>query len=318
MQSPRRITVFDTTLRDGEQSVGVAFTADQKVELALALERLGVDVVEAGFPVASPGELEGVRAVAEAVRGPIVAGMARAHELDVEAAAEALAPARRSRLHVVLGTSPIHRERKLGLTRTEVIDRAASVIRLARPLFDEVEFCCEDASRTEPEFLAEVCAAVIGAGADVLNIPDTVGYAVPEEYGRLFAGLATARAPLSAHCHDDLGLAVANTLAAVESGAAQVECTVNGIGERAGNAALEEVVTALAREGYATGVDLDRLQAVSTLVARLSGYPLAPHKAVIGTQTLRSAARRGSPSPDRPDRPPAERLVGRPRAEIDR
>jgi 2-isopropylmalate synthase len=289
----RRITVFDTTLRDGEQSVGVAFTPEQKVELALALERLGVDVVEAGFPVASPGELAGVRAVAEALRGPVVAAMARAHEQDVEAAAEALAPARRSRLHVVLGTSPIHRERKLGLTRAQVVERAVSVVRLARPLFDEVEFCCEDASRTEPAFLAEISAAAVGAGAGVLNIPDTVGYAVPDEYAGLFYGLATAGVPLSAHCHDDLGLAVANTVAAVGAGASQVECTINGIGERAGNAALEEVVTVLSAEGYETGVDLGQLPAVSALVARLSGYPLAPHKAVVGRQcraTLTGAA----------------------------
>jgi 2-isopropylmalate synthase len=284
MQSPRRITVFDTTLRDGEQSVGVAFTPGQKVELGLALERLGVDVVEAGFPVASPGELEGVRAVAEALERPIVAAMARAHEQDVEAAAEALAPARRSRLHVVLGTSPIHRERKLGLTRAQVVERASAVLRLARPLFDELEFCCEDASRTEPEFLAEVCAAAVEAGADVLNVPDTVGYAVPDEYAALFAGLGALGIPLSAHCHDDLGLAVANTLAAVDAGASQVECTVNGIGERAGNAALEEVVTGLALQGCATGVDLERLRELSALVARLSGYAVAPHKPVVGAQ----------------------------------
>jgi 2-isopropylmalate synthase len=283
MQPPRAITVFDTTLRDGEQSVGVAFTPDEKVEIGLALEQLGVDVLEAGFPVASPGEAEGVRAVAEAVRGPVVAAMARAHEVDVEAAAAALSHARRSRLHIVLGTSPIHRERKLGLTRDQVVERAAAVVRLARPLFDEVEFCCEDASRSEPEFLAEVCAAAVDAGADVLNLPDTVGYAVQDEYARLFAGLADAGVPLSAHCHDDLGLAVANTLAAVDAGASQVECTVNGLGERAGNAALEEVVTALGLQGYRTGIELSRLRAVSELVSRSSGYPVAPHKAVVGS-----------------------------------
>jgi 2-isopropylmalate synthase len=282
MQPPRTITVFDTTLRDGEQSVGVAFTPGQKVEIALELERVGVDVVEAGFPVASPGEADGVRAVAEAARRPVVAAMARAHEVDVEAAAAALAAARRSRLHVVLGTSPIHRKLKLGLTRDQVVERAVSVVRLARPLFDEVEFCCEDASRTEPDFLAEVCAAALEAGADVLNLPDTVGYAVPDEYAALFTGLATAAVPLSAHCHDDLGLAVANTLAAVDAGASQVECTVNGLGERAGNAALEEVVTALARQGHRTTVHLERLRAVSQLVSRLSSYPVAPHKAVVG------------------------------------
>jgi 2-isopropylmalate synthase len=305
MQPPRAITVFDTTLRDGEQSVGVAFTPDQKVEIGLELEQLGVGVLEAGFPVASPGEADGVRAVAEAVRGPVVAAMARAHEADVEAAAAALAHARRSRLHIVLGTSPIHRERKLGLTRDQVVERAAAVVRLARPLFDEIEFCCEDASRSEPEFLAEVCAAAVDAGADVLNLPDTVGYAVPDEYARLFAGLEDAGVPLSAHCHDDLGLAVANTLAAVDAGASQVECTVNGLGERAGNAALEEVVTALGLQGYRTGIELGRLRAVSELVSRSSGYPVAPHKAVVGS-SARGGLQPAPPTmePARTARPP--------------
>jgi 2-isopropylmalate synthase len=287
----RTITVFDTTLRDGEQSVGVAFVPDAKVEIALALERLGVGVIEAGFPAASPGEREGVRAVAEAVRTPVVAAMARAADADVEAAAEALAPAARSRVHVVLGTSPVHRERKLFLGRGEVVELADRIVRLARPLFDEVEFCCEDASRTEPDFLAEVCAAAVEAGADVLNVPDTVGYAVPDEYGELFRGLR-GLGPLSAHCHDDLGLAVANTLAAVGAGATQVECTVNGMGERAGNAALEEVVAALELSGFETGVDRDALPEVSALVSRLSGYPVAPHKAVVGANAATAQMRR--------------------------
>jgi 2-isopropylmalate synthase len=283
---PRRIAVFDTTLRDGEQSVGVALTPDEKVEIALALERLGVDVIEAGFPAASPGEQAGVGAVAQAVRGPVIAAMARADERDVETAAAALSSATRSRLHIVLGTSRIHLERKLSLTEAEVVSLAARTVALARPLFDEVEFCCEDASRSDRGFLAEVCAAAVDAGAAVLNLPDTVGYAVPDEYATLFRDMPSST-PLSAHCHDDLGLAVANTLAAVEAGASQVECTVNGLGERAGNAALEEVVTALVLHGFRTGVDPEQLQGVSELVARRTGYPVGPAKAVVGQRAVR-------------------------------
>ncbi len=286
MESPSRIQVFDTTLRDGEQAVGVVFNPDQKVEIALALERVGVDVIEAGFPAASPGERAGVRSVAEAVRAPVVAAMARANERDIDIAAEALAPAGRSRVHIVLATSPIHRERKLRLTQSQVVELAGRVLRHARPMFDEIEFCCEDASRTEPAFLAEVCAAAVEAGADILNIPDTVGYAVPEEYARLFRTVGV-HARLSTHCHDDLGLAVANTLAAVSAGATQVECTINGIGERAGNAALEEVVSALEVRGIRTGIDLAQLGQISQLVAGLSGYPIAPHKAIVGSNVTR-------------------------------
>ena len=281
MRQPRRITILDTTLRDGEQSVGVAFSPGEKVEIALALERLGVDVIEAGFPAASDGECEAVRAVAAAVTRPIVAAMARATEGDLEAASEALAPARRSRLHLVLGTSDIHRERKLRLRHDELIELATRLTGYASALFDEVEFCCEDASRSDPGFLQEVCAAVVEAGADILNLPDTVGHAVPFEYARLFRTMTTP-VPLSVHCHDDLGLATANTLAAVDAGADQVECTINGIGERAGNAALEEVATALQLSDYTTGIDLNQLAKVSQLVAALTGYPLARHKAIVG------------------------------------
>jgi 2-isopropylmalate synthase len=281
----RRITIFDTTLRDGEQSVGIAFSPDEKVEIAGALDRLGVDVIEAGFPAASEGELEAVQAVAAALERPAVAAMARARERDVEAAAEALAPARRSRLHLVLGTSDLHRERKLRLTHDELLALAASTTRLARPLFDEVEFCCEDASRSDRAFLAEVCAAVVEAGADIVNLPDTVGFATPPEYAGLFRTLRSA-AVLSAHCHDDLGLATANTIAAVAAGAGQVECTINGIGERAGNAALEEVVTALERMGHATGIDLGQLAGLSWLVSERTGYPVPPHKAIVGANAV--------------------------------
>lgn len=281
MQSSCFIPIFDTTLRDGEQSVGVAFSPDEKVEIACALERLGVSVIEAGFPAVSATEFQSVRAVAEAMCGPVVAAMARAVEADIEAAAQALEPAARSRLHLVLGTSDIHREHKLHLTRGELVDLAARMVEVARPLFDEVEFCCEDASRSELAFLKEVCTAVVDAGADILNLPDTVGFAMPNEYARLFHAIGV-NGVLSAHCHDDLGLATANTIAAVEAGACQVECTMNGIGERAGNAALEEVVTALELVGYSTGVDTSELAAVSSLVSRLSDYPVSPQKAIVG------------------------------------
>jgi 2-isopropylmalate synthase len=285
----RRITVFDTTLRDGEQSVGVALTPDEKSAIAQQLERLGVDVIEAGFPAASDGELAGVRAVAEAVGRPVVAAMARASEGDIDAAARALEPAARSRVHIVLATSPIHLERKLKLTENEVVDLAVRSVAHARMRFHEVEFCCEDASRTPLAFLVRVCSAVVDAGADVINLPDTVGYAVPAEYAELFVevGAACPTVTLSAHCHNDLGLGVANTLAAVAAGATQLECTVNGLGERAGNVALEEVVAALAHHrdsvGVVTGVDATELRATSQLVSRLTGYPLSPQKPVVGT-----------------------------------
>jgi 2-isopropylmalate synthase len=285
----RRITVFDTTLRDGEQSVGIALTPDQKVAVALQLERAGVDIVEAGFPAASDGEMAGVRAVADAMKGPVVAGMARANTADIDAAATALERARRSRVHIVLATSPIHLERKLRLTEAEVVALAVRTVAYAHERFDEVEFCCEDASRTPLAFLVRICTAVIDAGADVVNLPDTVGYAVPEDYADIFVEVRAAcpTATLSAHCHNDLGLGVANTLAAVAAGASQVECTVNGLGERAGNVALEEVVAALAHHrdtvGVVTGVDVTQLRATSELVSELTGYPLSPQKPVVGT-----------------------------------
>jgi 2-isopropylmalate synthase len=285
---PRRIAVFDTTLRDGEQSVAVALSPSEKVTIASQLERLGVDVVEAGFPAASDGEWAGVHAVAGALQGPIVAAMARAIEGDVAAAASALEPARRSRVHIVLATSDVHLERKLQMTQAEIIERTRDIVAFARTRFTEVEFCCEDASRTEPAFVVQVCRAAVDAGATVLNIPDTVGYAVPAEYAALIGHVVTAcpGVDVAAHCHDDLGLATANTLAAVAAGASQVECTINGLGERAGNAALEEVVAALAQHvetlQVTTGVDLRELVPTSALVSRLTGVPVAAHKAVVG------------------------------------
>jgi 2-isopropylmalate synthase len=292
----RGITIFDTTLRDGEQSPGIALSPDEKVEIALALERLGVDVIEAGFPVSSPGDFEGVRAVGGALTTATAAAFARCREEDLDAAVEALADAKsRSRLHVVLGTSQIHMERKLGLEPAEVLERARFAVSYVNGRVDEVEFCCEDATRSDPAFVAEVSRVAIAAGATVVNLPDTVGYAVPHDHARFLHQVRAlcpelARVTLSVHCHDDLGLAVANTLAGVRAGATQVECTVNGIGERAGNAALEEVVMALRVRADAfdceTGIDVIELAQVSELVSRLTGYDVQRNKAVVGANAF--------------------------------
>ncbi len=291
----RRILVFDTTLRDGEQSPGIALTPPAKVQIALQLERLGVDVIEAGFAAASPGEAEGVRAVAAALTGPTVASMARARPEDVEAAAAALAGARRSRIHVVLGTSAVHMERKLGLAPDEVLAQARHAVALAARLVDEVEFCCEDATRSDPAFLAAVCREAVRAGATTVNLPDTVGYALPHDYAELLDRVRALCPELggvtvSVHCHDDLGLAVANTLAGVRAGAGQVEVTVNGIGERAGNASLEEVAMALRVRAAAfdaeTGVRPAEIGPASRLVSQLTGYPVPANKAVVGANAF--------------------------------
>ena len=248
--SQRRIQVFDTTLRDGEQSPGIALQPYEKAEIAEQLERLGVDVIEAGFAGASPGDFSGVRAVAQAVDRPTVASLARTVQEDLDAAAEALAGARRSRIHIFLATSALHMEKKLGLEPQEVLEKARWSVAYAVSVVDEVEFSCEDATRSDPAFVAQVCRVAIEAGATIINLPDTVGYALPAEYAGFLADVRS-RCPeirgvtLSVHCHNDLGLAVANSLAGIQAGAEQVECTVNGIGERAGNASLEEIVMAL-------------------------------------------------------------------------
>ncbi len=293
--SSRRIAIFDTTLRDGEQSPGIALQPAEKVEIATQLERLGVDVIEAGFAVSSPGDFEGVRDVAQVVRRATVAALCRTRREDIDAAAEAIAGAKRSRLHVFIATSPVHMEKKLGLEPDEVVEQAAWAVAYARELADEVEFSCEDATRSDASFLARVCRAAIRAGATTINLPDTVGYALPHEYARL---LKTVRhlAPelsgvtLSVHCHDDLGLAVANSLAGVAAGAGQVECTVNGIGERAGNAALEEIVMALRIRGYAldasTGVEAAEIGRASVLVEHLTGYDVPRNKAIVGANAF--------------------------------
>jgi 2-isopropylmalate synthase len=291
----RRITIFDTTLRDGEQSPGIALSPDEKVEIAEQLERLGVDIVEAGFAVSSPGDFEGVRAVAAAIERPTVASLARTRKEDIDAAAEALAGARRSRIHVFLATSPIHMERKLRLEPEEVVEQARWSVGYARSLADEVEFSCEDATRSEPEFAARVCAEAVRAGATTINLPDTVGYCLPGEYADFIAEIR-ALCPelegveLSVHCHDDLGLAVANTLAGIKAGATQVEATINGLGERAGNAALEEVVMALrvrhgAFEAH-TDINVGEIGRSSRLVEELTGYRVQKNKAIVGASAF--------------------------------
>jgi 2-isopropylmalate synthase len=287
----RRIQLFDTTLRDGEQSPGIALQPHEKAEIAEQLVRLGVDVVEAGFAGASAGDFEGVRAVAAAVDGATVASFARARREDLDAAGEALEGAARSRIHLALGTSAVHMESKLGLEPQEVIEQARAATAHAATLADEVEFCCEDATRSDPAFVARVCRAAIRAGATTVNLPDTVGCMLPDAYAAFLAAVRR-RLPelrdvtLSVHCHDDLGLAVANTLAGVRAGAGQVECTVNGIGERAGNAALEEVVMALhvhaGRFGAETGVDTRELLRTSALVASRTAYAVPRNKAIVG------------------------------------
>jgi 2-isopropylmalate synthase len=291
----RRITIFDTTLRDGEQSPGIALTPDEKAEIGAQLERLGVDVVEAGFPVSSPGDFEGVRAVAAAVERPTVAALARTREEDLDAAAESLAAAGRSRIHVFIATSPIHMERKLRLEPREVVRQARWAVGYARDRADEVEFSCEDATRSDPGFVAHVCGEAIDAGATTINLPDTVGYCLPDEYAEFLREVQRLcpellDVTLSVHCHDDLGLAVANSLAGVAAGATQVECTLNGLGERAGNAALEEVVMALRVRadafGCETGIVAGEIGRASRLVCERTGYRLQRNKAIVGANAF--------------------------------
>jgi 2-isopropylmalate synthase len=292
----RRITVFDTTLRDGEQSPGIALSPDEKAEIARGLDRLGVDVIEAGFAVSSPGDFEGIRAVGEAVSRPTIASLARTREEDLDAAVEALAGARgRTRIHIFLATSPIHMERKLGLEPPQVLEQARWAVGYVAPRVDEVEFSCEDATRSDPAFVAEVCTAAIEAGATTINLPDTVGYSLPDEHAA-FLREVRALCPklegvtLSVHCHNDLGLAVANTLAGVAAGADQVECTINGLGERAGNAALEEVAMALRVRadalGFETAISVREIGRISQLVAELTGYAVQRNKAIVGASAF--------------------------------
>jgi 2-isopropylmalate synthase len=286
-----RITVFDTTLRDGEQSPGCSMNVQEKVRLGRQLDRLGVDVIEAGFPIASDGDFAAVQAIAAAVPRPIIAGLARASRHDIERAAKALQSAIRPRIHVFLATSDIHLQHKLRISRQQCVEQAANSVRLARTLCDDVEFSPEDATRTDPEFLFQVLEAVIEAGATTLNIPDTVGYTVPAEFGDLIRNIrervrGVERATISAHCHNDLGLAVANSLAAIANGARQVECTINGIGERAGNASLEEIVMALRvradKYAYHTAIATAQLYPTSQMLEEITEIPVQPNKAIIG------------------------------------
>ncbi|MFH0939116.1 MAG: 2-isopropylmalate synthase [Planctomycetota bacterium] len=287
-----KIIIFDTTLRDGEQSPGASMNREEKLQIARALMRLKVDVIEAGFPIASPGDFDAVKAIAEELDGPIIAGLARSLEKDIKIAAEAIKNAKKPRLHVFLATSAIHREFKLKKAKDEILKQAVLAVKMALEYCKDIEFSPEDASRTEPEFLCDVVQAVIDAGATTVNIPDTVGYAMPEQYGALIAILKTRvpninQAVISVHCHNDLGLAVANSLTGIRNGARQVECTINGIGERAGNAALEEIVMALRTRhdyfsGYSTNIDTTRLLPLSRLVSHLTGIHVQRNKAIVG------------------------------------
>jgi 2-isopropylmalate synthase len=286
-----RVTVFDTTLRDGEQSPGCSMNHQEKLRLAHQLDRLGVDAIEGGFPIASDGDFEAVRDIAAVIRRPIIAGLARACRPDIERAWEALKDAARPRIHVFLATSDIHLQYKLRITRDQCVVQARDAVRFAKSLCDDVEFSPEDATRTDPDFLCRVLDAVVEAGATTLNIPDTVGYSMPTEFGELIAMIrqrvkGIEKVTISAHCHNDLGLAVANALAAVAAGARQVECTVNGIGERAGNASLEEIVMAMRvrpdRYPYETGVFSEQLFSASQLLSEITGVPVQPNKAITG------------------------------------
>ena len=286
-----RVVIFDTTLRDGEQAPGCSMTLREKLRVAAALRDLRVDVIEAGFAAASPGDFDSVKAIAEEIEGPVICSLARCHPDDIERAWKAVEPATNCRIHVFVATSEIHRKYKLEMAKDEIIRRAADAVRMAREVCDDVEFSPEDASRTEPAYLADVVAAVIEAGARTVNIPDTVGYTVPGEFAELFSYLkqnvaGVDDAVLSVHCHNDLGMAVANSLAAVSAGARQVECTINGVGERAGNCSLEEIVMALrTREEYfgiSTGVDTQKLYPTSRLVSSITGMHVPRNKAIVG------------------------------------
>ena len=290
-----KLIIFDTTLRDGEQSPGAAMTMDKKVRIARQLEKLGVDIIEAGFAAASPGDFEAVRAVAETVKASTVCSLARATENDVRRAGEAVRPARSGRIHTFIATSPIHMQHKLRMTPDQVVERAVSAVKWALEYTDDVEFSAEDAVRSDMDFLVRVFDAVIQAGARTLNVPDTVGYSIPALWGERIRQLI-ARVPnadkviWSTHCHNDLGLAVANSLAAVMNGARQVECTINGLGERAGNASLEEIVMAVKTRrdvfNLDTRIDTTQIVPTSKLVSSITGYPVQPNKAIVGANAF--------------------------------
>ncbi|MEQ1869584.1 MAG: 2-isopropylmalate synthase [Vicinamibacterales bacterium] len=290
-ESKPHIVIFDTTLRDGEQAPGFSMDVSAKVELALLLDAMGVDVIEAGFPIASPADAEGTRQVSMAVRRPVIAALARCRRADIEEAARALESAERKRIHTFLATSDLHLERKLRITREQCLDAILDSVTLARQFTDDVEFSAEDATRSDRDFLCRVVEGAIRAGATTINLPDTVGFTVPQESREFFSEIRSRvpnsdRAIFSAHCHDDLGLAVANSLAALEGGARQVECTINGIGERAGNASLEEIVMALRvradRMPYDTKIESKYLYEASQLLSKLTDEHVQSNKAIVG------------------------------------
>jgi 2-isopropylmalate synthase len=293
--SKDKLIIFDTTLRDGEQSPGASMTKDEKVHIAKALERMRVDVIEAGFPIASQGDFEAVQAVAEAVKDSTVCGLSRALERDISRAGEALKKANSSRIHTFIATSPIHMEMKLRMQPDDVLKQAVQAVQMARKFTDNVEFSPEDAGRSELDFLCRVIEAVIDAGARTINIPDTVGYNLPNQFGTLIKNLRERipnadKAIFSVHCHNDLGLAVANSLSAVQNGARQVECTINGLGERAGNAALEEIVMAVRTRqdlfDCDTELDTTQIMSCSKLVSGITGFPVQPNKAIVGANAF--------------------------------
>ncbi len=289
-----KIYIFDTTLRDGEQVPGCKLNTPQKIEIALELERLGVDVIEAGFPISSPGDFHSVEAIAQTIRHTTVCGLSRSVEKDIKTAGEALRRARHPRIHTGIGTSDMHIQYKFNSTREQIIERAVAAVKYAKTFVEDVEFFAEDAGRTDNEYLARVLEAVIKAGATVLNIPDTTGYCLPAEYGAKMKYLyenvkGIDKAILSCHCHNDLGLATANSIAGVQGGARQIECTINGIGERAGNTSLEEVVMIMKQHpylGFETGINTKMLRGMSDLVSERMGMLVQPNKAIVGSNAF--------------------------------
>ena len=295
MNTNNRVIIFDTTMRDGEQSPGASMTKEEKLRLARQLEKLGVDVIEAGFAAASPGDFESVNAIAKIITNATVCSLARAVENDVRKAGEAVSPAPKKRIHVFIATSPIHMEYKLKMKPKQVVEAAVKAVKIAKEYTDDVEFSAEDAVRSEHDFLVEIFTAVIEAGATTINIPDTVGYSIPSAWYERIRTIINSvpngdKVVWSSHCHNDLGMAVANSLAAIQAGARQIECTINGLGERAGNASLEEIVMALTVRhdlfGLETGVDTAQIVPTSKLVSTITGYPVQPNKAIVGANAF--------------------------------
>ncbi len=295
MTNKDQIVIFDTTLRDGEQSPGCSMNLEEKLKMARLLDEMGVDIIEAGFPVASPGDFEAVHEIAKTVKNSVVCGLSRAKKADIEASGDAIKPAKRKRIHTFISTSPLHMKHKLQMPPEEVLDAVSESVTFARKFTDDVEWSAEDASRTEDDFLCRAVEIAINSGATTVNIPDTVGYTIPEEYGAKIAMLFERvpnidKAIISTHCHNDLGLAVANSLAGVANGARQIECTINGIGERAGNAALEEIVMALRTRHdmmpYTTNIETEKITKISRTLSSITGFAVQPNKAIVGANAF--------------------------------